>query len=119
MSTIQPFKIAVPDTEIDKLKHKLSLTQFPDELEGAGWDYGAPLYDVRRLVHYWLLDFDWRKQEAELNTLPQYTTDIQVGGFDPLKIHFVHQQSEVKRAIPLLFIHGCRSSATQLGGECG
>jgi hypothetical protein len=109
MSTIEPFKIAIPDSEIDKLKHKLSLTQFPDELEDAGWDYGSPLYDVRSLVHYWLLDFDWRKQEAMLNKLPQFTTKIQADGFNPLTIHFIHQKSEVKGAIPLLFVHGCKS----------
>ena len=107
MSAIQPFSNDVADAEIEKLKHKLSLAQFPDELEGAEWDYGAPLSDVRRLTQYWLSDFNWREQEERLNRLPQYTTDIQVDGFDPLKVHFVYQKSDVDGAIPLLFIHGC------------
>lgn len=106
MSTIQPFQIAIPDSAIDTLKHKLSSSHFPDELKEAGWDYGSPLADVRRLANYWLSDFDWRKEEAALNKIPQFRTEIQADGFDPLKIHFIHQKSGVKAAIPLLFVHG-------------
>src|SRR5271163_2754429 len=107
MAQISPYKIAVPQAKLDRLKQKLALADFPDELEDAGWDYGVPLADIKRLTAYWHNGYDWRKAEAELNeTLPQFTVDIQVEGFETLKIHFVHQKSEVKGAIPLLFAHG-------------
>ena len=107
MTQISPYKIAVPQAKLDRLKQKLALADFPDELEEAGWDYGVPLADIKRLTAYWHNGYDWRKAEAELNeTLPQFTVDIQVEGFETLKIHFVHQKSEVKGAIPLLFAHG-------------
>ncbi|MCJ1477575.1 hypothetical protein MMC13_006248 [Lambiella insularis] len=106
MSPITPYRIAVPEEKLSRLHQKLALADFPDELEDSDWQYGAPLADVKRLTAYWHEHFDWRKAEAKLNELPQFTTDISVDGFDTLKIHFVHQKSEVGGAIPLLFSHG-------------
>ena len=44
---------------------------------------------------------------VKLNKLPMFTRDIEVEEFGVLDIHYVHQRSEVKSAIPLLFVHGC------------
>ena len=104
------FSISVPDSELDFLKKKLELARFPDELEGAGWDYGVPLPHIKRLVEHWQNGFDWRKSENALNSLPMFTRDIDVEGFGTLNIHYVHQKSDVAAAIPLLFVHGCRWS---------
>lgn len=107
MASIQPFNIAVPQAELEKLHSKLSNATFPDELDGAGWDYGAPLADVKRLTAYWKDSFDWKKQEEKLNELPNFRVAIPVEGFDTLDVHFVHQKSDVHGAIPLLYCHGC------------
>lgn len=107
MADIKPYQISVPDSEVERLRQKLSTASFPDELDEAGWTYGAPLADVKRLTSYWRDEFDWRKAEAKLNELPNFQTPIQADGFEPLNIHFVHQKSAIKEAIPLLFCHGC------------
>jgi len=105
--SITPYQISVPDAELESVKERLNHAVFPDELEHAGWDYGAPLRDVKRLAYYWRSGFDWKAQEARINkTLPQFTTKIHIDGFDELDIHFVHQRSPVLGAIPLLFVHG-------------
>ena len=104
---IQPFEIFVPDFALSRLQEKLSLTELPDELDCAEWSMGVPLSEMRRLISYWRDGFDWRKQEREINEMPQFRTAIQVDGFEELKIHFVHQKSGVVGAIPLLFCHGC------------
>ena len=106
-STEKPFKVVVPDADIELLQQKLELVRFPDELDGAAWDYGSPLADVKRLTERWKSGFDWRKAEAQMNELPMFTRDIDVEGFGTLNIHYVHQVSDVKNAIPLLFVHGC------------
>ena len=111
------FKLAVPDADLELLHQKLDLARFPDELDGAGWDYGTPLADVKRLAAHWKTDFDWRKAEAEINRLPMFTRDIEVGGFGTLNVHYIHQVSDVKDAIPLLFVHGCESKSGCIG--CG
>ena len=107
MSSIESYQISIPESELEKLAQKLALTNFPDELEDAGWDYGAPLSDVKRLTAYWKDSFNWREVESKINELPNYRTPIQADGFEALSIHFVHQRSEVEGAIPLLFSHGC------------
>ena len=105
------FKIAVSDEHLSVLQQKLALTTLPDELEDAGWGYGVPLADIRRLVSRWKEGYDWRKHEAQLNAeLPQFTRDIEVEGYGTLNIHYVHKKSEIVDAIPLLFVHGCESN---------
>ncbi|KAK7464789.1 hypothetical protein VKT23_005996 [Stygiomarasmius scandens] len=107
MSIETPFKISVSDDQLDLLRKKLDLATFPDELENAGWRYGVPLADVKRLVARWKDGYDWRAEEAKLNEeLPQFTRDIDVTGHGSLNIHYVHKRSEVEGAIPLLFVHG-------------
>jgi pimeloyl-ACP methyl ester carboxylesterase len=98
---IEPFTIDVPQADLDDLADRLARTRWPDELPGAGWDYGIPLERVRELAKYWATGFDWRKQEARLNELPQYTTEI-----DGQRIHFVHVRSERADALPLILTHG-------------
>ena len=105
-SSIKPYRISVPQATLDKLQQKLALATLPDELDDSGWEYGTPLEDIKRLVAYWQNGFDWPKAQQKLNQLPQYTIEIPVDGFETLKIHFVHQQSNVKGAVPLLFCHG-------------
>jgi len=107
MATPKSFKIDIPQNKVDDLKTKLQLAEFPDELDDAAWDYGAPLADVKRLAKAWE-KWDWRQAENKLNEHPQFHTGIDVSGFGNLDIHFLHQKSETKGAIPLLFVHGCK-----------
>lgn len=108
MSTELPYQIAVSDEKIAQLKAKLDTVVFPDELDDAGWQYGAPLADIKRLVARWSNGFDWKAQEKAINDeLPQFTRDIAVDGFGTLNLHYVHKKSEAVDAIPLLFVHGC------------
>ena len=107
MASIEPYTISVPEEQRQQLSKKLELTTFPGELDQADWDYGAPLADVKKLATYWREKFDWPKQEAKLNELPNFKTTIQVDGFESLDIHFIYQKSNVEGAIPLLFSHGC------------
>ncbi|KAI1794410.1 epoxide hydrolase [Ganoderma leucocontextum] len=104
--TEKSFTLIVPNADIELLQERLGLVRFPDELDGAGWDYGSPLADVKRLTAHWKSGFDWRKAEVEINKLPMFTRDIEVDGFGTLNVHYVHQASDVKGAIPLLFVHG-------------
>ena len=90
------------------------MTDFPDELDKSGWDYGAPLGDIKKLTEYWINGFSWLDVQENLNKLPQYTIPISVDGFGTLEIHFVYQESEVKGAIPLLFCHGWPGNFTEV-----
>ncbi|KAF1817350.1 epoxide hydrolase 1 [Eremomyces bilateralis CBS 781.70] len=104
-----PFQVSFPEAGIDELKSKLSTVTFPGEIplgEKDKWERGAPQAEIKRLVEYWKDGFDFKAAEAGLNTMPQFTAPVMVDGFGTLDIHFVHQKSEVERAVPLLFVHG-------------
>ncbi|KAH7909021.1 Alpha/Beta hydrolase protein [Hygrophoropsis aurantiaca] len=101
------FKIAIPDDKLTTLHAKLELATLPDELDDAGWNYGAPLSDIQKLVARWKNGFDWRQAEKQINEeLPMFTRDIDIDNFGTLNIHYVHQKSQAADAIPLLFVHG-------------
>lgn len=124
-SSVTPFEISVSDKAIEDLHSKLASATLPDEIEAAGWDYGSPLADVKRLAKYWNERFDWKKAEQNLNSSlagAQYRTPLQVDGFEELQIHFLWRKSENKNAIPLLFVHGWPGSffeATKIFNELG
>jgi hypothetical protein len=110
MAQIRLFRIAIPDSRLQRLHSKLALTDFPSELESditAPWSRGPPASSIKQLAEYWLSNFDWRKAEKSLNdSLPQHTATINVHGFGDYDIHFVHLRSKTKNAIPLIFLHG-------------
>ena len=114
--TVETYRISIPEDAIQKLQQKLLLVEFPDELEEAEWEMGTPLTEMRRLVSYWRHQFDWRKSEREINKLPQFRIPVGVNGFGTLNVHFVHQQSVVSGATPLLFCHGCESTSQSAVG---
>jgi pimeloyl-ACP methyl ester carboxylesterase len=105
---IRPFRIDIPQAELDDLQERLARTRWPDELPGAGWDYGVPLDHVKDLAEYWRTGYDWRKHEARMNAYPQFTTEI-----DGQKIHFFHIRSPEPDALPVLLTHGWPGSVAE------
>jgi pimeloyl-ACP methyl ester carboxylesterase len=77
-------------------------------MPGAGWSRGVPLGYLRDLADYWLTTYDWRKQEAKLNELPQFTTQI-----DSTPVHFLHVRSPESGALPLILTHGWPGSIVE------
>src|SRR5437879_5828529 len=100
-SPVRPFRIDVPQADIDDLKERLSRTRWPRELPGDGWTRGVPVGYLKELAAYWADGFDWRAQEAALNEVPQFVTTI-----DGQDIHFLHVRSPEVGAMPLILTHG-------------
>ncbi|WP_428933896.1 epoxide hydrolase family protein [Streptomyces sp. ACT015] len=98
---IRPFRIDVPQRDLDDLHDRLDRVRWPDELPGTGWSYGVPGAYLRELVRYWRHDYDWRAAEARLNAWPQFTTTI-----DGSTVHFAHLRSPEPDATPLVLTHG-------------
>ena len=98
---IRPFKMHVPDRVLIDLRRRLAEANWPDQLPGTTWEYGADIKKVRELADYWQNGYDWRAQEAKINQFDQFTTEI-----DGQQIYFIHQRSPRPDAIPLMLIHG-------------
>jgi pimeloyl-ACP methyl ester carboxylesterase len=105
---IRPFRIDIPQIEVDDLQRRLAQTRWPDELHDVGWSRGVPLGYLRELAEHWRDRHDWRAREAELNELPQSTTVI-----DGQRIHFLHVRSPEPGALPLLLCHGYPGSVVE------
>src|SRR3974377_177932 len=73
---IRPFKVKIPEAELVDLRRRISATRWPDKETVADQSQGAQLAKLQQLVRYWGTDYDWRKAEAKLNALPQFTTSI-------------------------------------------
>ena len=99
--TIRPFRVRVPQEALTDLRRRIAATRWPDKETVADQSQGAQLAKLQELVRYWGSDYDWRKAEAKLNALPQYTTNI-----DGVDIHFIHVRSLHKNALPLIVTHG-------------
>jgi len=101
MATVNPFQINVSQSVLDDLSSRIRHTRWPETGEDAGWAYGTDPRYLKELPTYWDENYDWRKQEEELNKYPQFTTAI-----DGIAIHFVQAKGKNKNSRPLLLIHG-------------
>src|SRR5207247_25938 len=100
-SEIKPFRIHVPEGELVDLRRRLEATKYPEREIVGDQSQGVQLATIKRMVRYWQTDHDWRKVEARLNALPQFTTMI-----DGVEIHFIHVRSKHENALPLIVTHG-------------
>jgi microsomal epoxide hydrolase len=105
---MKPFRIDIPEEQLDDLRQRLANTRWPTELPDVGWRRGVPLAYLRELVEYWRTDYDWRAAEAALNEYPQFTTEI-----DGANVHFLHVRSPEPDATPLLLTHGWPGSVAE------
>ena len=96
-----PFKIEIPDSVLDDLKARLERTRWPDELPGVGWEYGSNMDYIKELVEYWKNDFDWRKQEALINSFSHFKAPV-----DGRDVHFIHEKGKGPNPLPLVITHG-------------
>ena len=107
--SIRPFRVAVPEGDLVDLRQRLAATRWPTQELVEDRSQGVQLATLRELARYWSSEYDWRKAEARLNALPQFTTTI-----DGVKIHFIHVRSKHENALPLIMTHGWPGSVVEL-----
>jgi pimeloyl-ACP methyl ester carboxylesterase len=106
---VRPFRIEVPEREIEELRRRIDATRWPTKELVADRSQGVQLAATQELVRYWTTEYDWRRCEARLNALPQFKTEI-----DGLNIHFIHVKSAHDNALPLIMTHGWPGSIVEL-----
>ncbi|TGJ80904.1 hypothetical protein E0Z10_g7855 [Xylaria hypoxylon] len=114
MAAIRPFRINVPEAQVERLHQKLALCDLPNddsldaisEKGSLSWARGPPVSEIKRLVNTWQTSYDWRKTEAYLNTFPQFIASVDIDRFGIYDIHHIHKRSPISGSIPLLFLHG-------------
>lgn len=106
--TVRPYVIDIPTPVIEDLRDRLRGTVWPDQLTGAGWDYGTELDYLQGIVTDWTA-FDWAARQKRLNQLPHQRVEV-----DGLGVHVVHQRADTPGALPLVLLHGWPSSFVQM-----
>jgi pimeloyl-ACP methyl ester carboxylesterase len=106
---IRPFHVDIPEEELADMRRRIAATRWPSKELVADRSQGVQLATIQELVSYWATDYDWRRAEAKLNALPQFTTEI-----DGANIHFIHVRSEHENALPLIMTHGWPGSVVEL-----
>ena len=104
----------VPQAAVDDLRRRIAATRWPTKELVEDRSQGVQLATVQELARYWTSEYDWRKCEARLNALPQFTTEI-----DGVDIHFIHVRSRHENALPLIMTHGWPGSVIELLGTVG
>ncbi|MDP4332205.1 epoxide hydrolase [Curtobacterium sp. A7_M15] len=100
-TAVRPFRVDVPEVDVDDLRSRLARTRWPDPETVPDWSQGVRSENLRALVHHWLHDHDLRRFQTRLNRYPQFRTEI-----DGLDIHFLHVRSAEPGAMPLILSHG-------------
>src|SRR3954454_19528549 len=108
-SDIRPFHVDISNEALEDLRRRLGATRWPSKELVADRSQGVQLAALQALARYWTTEHDWRKCEARLNALPQFTTEI-----DGLTIHFIHVKSKHEDALPLVMTHGWPGSVIEL-----
>ncbi len=106
---IRPYDIDIPEENLDDLRRRIAATRWPSKELVADRSQGVQLATLQELARYWTTDYDWRKAEAKLNALPQFTSEI-----DGVEIHFIHVRSQHEDALPLVMTHGWPGSVIEL-----
>ena len=99
--TIRPFEVHVPEEDLADLRRRIAAWRPPEREPVDDQSQGVQLATVQDLANYWATEYDWRRCEAKLNTLPQFITSI-----DGLDVHFIHVRSPQQNALPLIVSHG-------------
>ncbi len=105
---IRPFHVNFPEAELTELRRRINATKWPERELVADATQGVQLAATQALARYWGTDYDWRKVEAKLNSLPNFITEI-----DGLDIHFIHVRSKHENALPLIVTHGWPGSVIE------
>jgi len=108
-NSIRRFHVDVPEDELADLRRRIAATRWPTKELVADRSQGVQLEPLRQLARYWAGEYDWRRAEAKLNSLPQFTTEI-----DGVDIHFIHVKSAHEGALPLIMTHGWPGSVIEL-----
>jgi pimeloyl-ACP methyl ester carboxylesterase len=106
---IRPFHVEFADEALDDLRRRIKATRWPTKELVSDRTQGVQLAALQELARYWVEDYDWRKVEAQLNALPQFTTEL-----DGVNTHFIHIKSAHEDALPLIMTHGWPGSVIEL-----
>ena len=102
---VEKFTITIADDTLDDMNERLRRTRYPQDFANEDWRFGYNTDYHRRLVDYWVNEYDWRDVERRMNELPNFKTEIM-----GVPLHFIHARGKSTGGglapMPLLIHHG-------------
>ena len=105
---IKPFTVSVPDSTLEEIYNKIKNYPWKEITNLDGWEYGSNLNYMKEFSKYWISNFDWKKQEAEINKFSNFVTNV-----DDIDIHFIKEKGSGSNPMPLLVLHGWPGSIVE------
>jgi pimeloyl-ACP methyl ester carboxylesterase len=100
-AAIRPFQFHATDAQLADLKRRIKATNWPERETVADDTQGVNLATMQKLADYWANHYDWRRAEKQINSYPNFVTNI-----DGLDIHFIQVKSKNPNALPIIITHG-------------
>ena len=105
---IKPFIVSVPDSTLEEIYNKIKNYPWKEMPNLDGWEYGSNLNYMKDFSKYWISNFDWKKQESEINKFSNFITNV-----DDIDIHFIKEKGSGSNPMPLLILHGWPGSIVE------
>ncbi|MGC1426965.1 MAG: epoxide hydrolase N-terminal domain-containing protein, partial [Albidovulum sp.] len=107
-SQITPFHIHVPEETLADIHQRVKRYPWHEMPDDGGWDYGTNMDYLKELCAYWVDGFDWRKQEARINSFSHFKAPV-----DGIDMHFIYEKGSGPNPMPLMISHGWPGSVAE------
>ena len=107
-TAVRLFHVNVPEAKLTDLRKRINATVWPEQEPEGETSQGLRLATIQKLAGYWATEYNWRKLERKLNSVPNFITEI-----DGVDIQFLHVRSKHENALPLIVTHGWPGSIVE------
>ena len=107
-TNITPFQYHVSDAVLDDIRNRVVNYPWHEMPDDGGWEYGTNMDYLKTLCAYWVDEFDWRAQEARINSFSHFKAPV-----DGINMHFIREEGSGPNPMPLVISHGWPSSVAE------
>ncbi|MDA0302197.1 MAG: epoxide hydrolase N-terminal domain-containing protein, partial [Chloroflexi bacterium] len=102
IAKLLPFRIEFGQRALDDMRRRIEDFRWPNIGYQSGWATGTSDPVLRDLVRTWLVEFDWSRVQAALNTRAHVRGDIEGETMHAM----LAAGPAAEHRVPLLLIHG-------------
>lgn len=107
-TSITPFQYHVSDAVLDDIRSRVINYPWHEMPDDGGWEYGTNMNYLKKLCAYWVDEFDWRAQEAHINSFSHFKAPV-----DGIDMHFIREEGSGPNPMPLVISHGWPGSVAE------
>ena len=94
---MKPFTLNIENDVLEGISYRLKSSRLTEDIGNSNWNYGTERNYLEELLEYWISEYDWKKTENEINSLPNFICEI-----NDVPIHFIHIKSPNENSKPII-----------------